>query len=505
MGGWRAARWGCGPAMAVSTIADLFLDQADLSSPAYAKFRAERLTSAQVVWLNTTWFCEQDIDVTDPEVRSIVSKALLDLFAYDAVPIKAMSVSVIDLHEFAADRYGEVGPAPHGGSGRNGIRSGYQVKGIGPTPLVGLTVDFGHSHGYLSLEEGIREAIYSEVFRTNCPYGACPSVAVIDTKKNIRNEEGQVGVRRGLIIRPFVRRISHLLRAYAFRSITDPWRSPILDRLRTIGLLEEFCSFEEDLDSRKQAAGKGLETLCTRVADQIGYCRAHRLTHGAFFPSSLGWDGALIDFGAARTLPSWRRTRLMPNTPCFGDEVDTMLATLSALLFHLEKYVGVVFSDVEKSDIKEVLAEGVHSSFERHCVQMWSFENPNECVSARKIADRCSEAYRSAQARKPFGLTDLELAKQERASMLFLFESVSKMLLDDASTDGEVQRILARCASAKRYFLERDCVDRDDLQINVFDLIGGPNSDADVEANSISRFVDTTVDNYQRNWSTPAR
>jgi hypothetical protein len=118
-----------------------------------------------VLWINRRWFFERQFDVTSADTVRRIHDWLLDEFAYvipqPSDPQPAFTNKTKILH---ADRYGSsTGRTPHGGSGRVATIGAFQAKGIGMTPLVGPGGDQGHSNGCCSIEEAIREAIYSEV------------------------------------------------------------------------------------------------------------------------------------------------------------------------------------------------------------------------------------------------------------------------------------------------------------------------------------------------------
>ena len=203
---------------------------AEISSEILVPFEARRLRRAAILWINRRWFFERQIDVARAEDRLRVEAWLLDEFAY-AIPRAgdapdAFTGEVKTLH---ADRYGiSSGRSVHGGSGRVATIGSFQAKGIGVTPLAGVGANWVHSSGCASVEEGIREIIYSEVATAEFPHGAVPVVALLDAGLIYPNSADQATsaaatalVRRAIIIRPAVLRIAHAERAPLFlRSLT---------------------------------------------------------------------------------------------------------------------------------------------------------------------------------------------------------------------------------------------------------------------------------------------
>lgn len=146
-------------------------------------FQAQQLQRARVLWINRRWFLERDIIVTDPDVERRVRNWLIAEFGY-SVPRKEDPVGAFtkQVKTFYADRYGSTtGKSVHGGSGRAATLGFFQAKGIGLTPLAGVGANWVHSHGCASMEESVREAIYSEIACAEFPHGAVPVIALLDT------------------------------------------------------------------------------------------------------------------------------------------------------------------------------------------------------------------------------------------------------------------------------------------------------------------------------------
>ena len=165
---------------------DLALDTAlprlsEFGSQLLVPFTVNRLPRPSVLWLNCRWFRRQGLCVApNTTSRRQVETILLDNFAYLVAAQKGddgLSGSKVVF----ADRYGDPGGlSPHGGSGRVANIGRFQIKGIGPTPLVG-TATWMHSHGMVTIDEAVCEAIFAELMNAELPYGSAPVIAIVDT------------------------------------------------------------------------------------------------------------------------------------------------------------------------------------------------------------------------------------------------------------------------------------------------------------------------------------
>lgn len=295
-------------------------------------FKAHRLAAAQVTWINRRWFLEHGIDVTTQATRARTEAWLLRRFAYVVPrPEDSDAAFASDSVEFLADRYGATGLVPNGGSGRAGIRDGFQVKGIGVTPLVGVDADWLHSHGCVWLEEAIREAMFAELLAAESPAGAIPTIAILDTGLRM-DHQGEAGERRALVVRPFVLRLAHLQRAPSFRPLNGDLDAQPADATRTRDAVRAYRATADCLKAVMPTE------LFHRLGKQVAFSHLHRISHGGFFSSNLTLRGEFIDFGAATALPDWGHYQSSPTSPRFGDEERNIVQIAQSLAFYLRKY-----------------------------------------------------------------------------------------------------------------------------------------------------------------------
>jgi hypothetical protein len=173
-----------------------------------ARREVRPLLNARVLWTIERWFASQRLAIArDADLRGRDEEWLLEKFAVGAG--NGSETSQIERRTVFADRIGDShGISPHGGRGRVATIGHFQVKGIGPTQLVG-DATWMHSHGHMSLTEAVAEAIFGELLDQELPFGAVPVIAIIDTGESCRVPD--VDVPRALIVRPAVFRPAHLM------------------------------------------------------------------------------------------------------------------------------------------------------------------------------------------------------------------------------------------------------------------------------------------------------
>jgi hypothetical protein len=311
-----------------------------ISSPPLGRpFRARRLTRASVAWINYRWFQTSGGCALHNWNEGGIRDWILNECAF-AVPSPSdndQSSYGSEGRLFYADSYGETGKAFHGGSARAGTRNGLCIKGIGVTPLLGIDADPLHSHGSVWLEEAVREAIFSEILHRELPCGVVPVVALIDTGIHAVGARHDLE-RRALIVRPFVFRPSHLQRSPMFRTSDGGRQDQLLDVARTKLVADLILESPSAMGAVSVDGVFCIRAFLEKVGRQIAYCQANRLSHGGFLGSNLSLDGRLLDFGAARALPTWSRVTLLPGTPGFGGDVDIVCELVESLCFYLNKF-----------------------------------------------------------------------------------------------------------------------------------------------------------------------
>jgi hypothetical protein len=301
------------------------------------RFEVRRLARPRLLWLNERWWLAAGFDIFDAHARAELERLLMDEFAV-GVPTPSDPPEHFDARAWlGADSYGEAGSPTHGGSGRSGHSAFFNAKGIGPAAPVAGDPDWNHSHGSLSLEEAVREAVCSEIASAEFPHGAVPVVALIDAGLRHHNEDGTPGARRAIVVRPNFVRLAHMLRTACFEPTGPMGPDKSLDALRTRDVVGAVWGDKADRVGLAISASDPFRAM-ERLGRQIGFSHAARLWPGPFAASNYTVDGALADFGSFQALPDWRRASAAPGQHAFGDEFRTVADSIRALAGSLRKH-----------------------------------------------------------------------------------------------------------------------------------------------------------------------
>lgn len=376
------------------------------------------LEQASVIWINRRWMVSRGIDLTQPLVMATLEAWLLREFAFRAV----MHEHESSAFSFGADRYGATGRVAHGGSGRAMLIGRFQVKGVGPTSLVGRGADWFHSHGCLWMEEAIREVILGELFAQEMGEGVIPTIAIIDTGLNLRHADGSFGERRALSIRPFAPRIAHLQRAYGFQPFSDSIdttanRVQREDTWRVRGAWRAY--------GRAISAGElpDLPELFERIGRRAAFCHVWKLSHGGFYASNITLDGQLIDFGSATALDEWRPQPVSSGGAWFGAERESMSAIAHSLCFHSKRYAAArpqpsVDQLMDRFDLGYAAARG--RQLAHHCGFSRSPSSAAALDSVIKVGRQGSDHHKPVhQLTKKRALPRHNVARQNLQGKLF--------------------------------------------------------------------------------------
>lgn len=281
----------------------------------------KRSRHARLLWLN------ERAAVGDPEFQRLGR----DLSRYGEHLLAQCAWEVAEPGEAAdgighADRYGGSGIGQNGGSGRALNLHGYNIKGVGRTPLVSALTPRSHAAGGAYLEEAVRETIFAEIVARSFPHSAVPTLALIDlgVVQDWQTEWSPRKERRVLIVRPAFLRPAHFERAVGFVA-SDP-REAGRDRDRVAAMLAQL----DDLPAR-------FEHLWRRWAEQLAHGFVFQLSHGNNTSSNIALDGRLVDFGAATALPSWARIASTRWHQGVGEHFRDLAAAIESLGYHLKQ------------------------------------------------------------------------------------------------------------------------------------------------------------------------
>lgn len=308
-------------------------DIAEIISPetGHVKIPMSRLEGARVLWSNPRAPSE------DPAYGALGDRAAYErhLLERCAFTITGPGAGVPDAFG-VADCYGGAGISSNGGSGRAVYINGYHVKGVGRTPLVGIDADVTHASGGAYLEECVRETIFSEIVHLEFPHGSVPTLAIIDTGREViwETEQGPKRERMCLLVRPMFLRPAHIERAVRYKSGDEYGGAKDAARVRATALAIE-----------RQAGGAAamndlLSTCLVRWAQQIAYSYVSRLSHGGVTSSNVSIDGRLADFGAMTSVPTfgryWVSSAVHPTGLQHKDVLATVAGIAASMAFILE-------------------------------------------------------------------------------------------------------------------------------------------------------------------------
>jgi hypothetical protein len=273
------------------------------------------------------------------------------------------------------ERYGGNGIGTHGGGARCGLTAGYQIKGIGPNPLIGVDAPADYQHGGCAIFEGLQEALWGEIFHMTLPYGAARVASVIGSgtdcwwvikrwgREALKERYGDnVRLPRGLIVREGVIRPAHFERAisHGIRAQEIGQGPTEAARVKKAISLLPVALPTSPRGVRTQAPGEsaaltvryGLLEMARRFAEQTAAARVKRLMHGSITPSNISLDGRWVDFGTATTFPFWGEVN---NYDPFWDDTIVYARMFHTLCHSIKKNVpdpgGVLPNTQELCDV----------------------------------------------------------------------------------------------------------------------------------------------------------
>lgn len=286
-----------------------------LAPETYSRVEARQLKGAKVVWLNKRYLSHHGQAAISAQDIEEAKARLLDSFAF-LIPNKKVPASVLGEKTklFYPSRYGGPGMNGNYGDGRAAAVGDFQLKGIGPTDMVGAKADLDHMSGGLSAIEAIPEAIWSVILAQEAPHGCNEVIAIIDTGLQ---EQKVVSQPRYLLVRENPIRPAHFI----------PNLSPMSPEKRALDyqrVLDNAYRLR-DLLWLDHAAGDQAATVddlilnfTDKVADQWAYLHANLLHHGAVTPSNIDLSGKLLDLATMTTLPGALPSMAFDLLP-FGD------------------------------------------------------------------------------------------------------------------------------------------------------------------------------------------
>ena len=441
----------------------------------HVPFRVRRFRDARLLWLNRSWLRANGHDMDDPEaVRQLSERLVADYGVGAPSPHEPASVYDGPWRRLLADRYGGTGGARTGGSGRCGDLGSFGAKGVGRTPLASDQVDWYHAHGCLWLEEAVREAICAEIARAEFPCSAIPVVAIIDTGSRIYWDDGSTGERRAVLIRPTFTRLAHFERSVFFGTSgfegSDQWcdEARVAQRVRSLG----------------PEAHARLITAFQAIGEQVGFSRCSRLWPGPVLTSNITLDGQLLDFGAFRSLASWRRVFGATTDAPFGDEDGSVERAAASLRFHLARHGA---QPPSSAALREAYRQGLGEGMRRGADLAFAGLEPGV---REALAHAVSEEFRRQQRGEVAPATVGFAAEAEDPAAMRRWAEAWTDRLAHVADAGAVRRSLARFARP------RLALHREWLVARAARLGAGP----EVSPASVEAFIRRQVSAGRRLW-----
>jgi len=293
----------------------------------FLNFETKKIDGCEVVYLNSSL------------AGSTRADAILAAYSYVIKPGEQGVESGPLNKTFMAERYGGDGILSNGGGGRCGFDGVWQLKGLGPNPLVGHDVDPGHGDGNLSLDTAIYESIWAEIIQAVLPFGATRTVAILDTGQVYTSYKGVQ--KRGLLIRQPVVRPAHFIRSVYFRQKRLDSLGEDAQRVKdVIHKLVEFLPASvtpgtaESLDGRLE---NGLVELAGRYAKQFAASHAKHIIHYNVSASNVSINGAWLDLSGVCLFTDFVNCDRL-SIDRFNNEYVPALQSIQSLCYYLSKY-----------------------------------------------------------------------------------------------------------------------------------------------------------------------
>ncbi len=239
------------------------------------------------------------------------------------------------------EMYGGAGVGANAGGVRCANIGSCQVKGIGPTILAGKSTDKWHKHGALSLQDAVKEAIFSELFHLALPHGASRPIAVYDLGVRFATEIGverkPSSAPRALFVREPIVRLAHFMRS-SFMDVAPEIAKLELPRMRAVvpKLVDHLCAGEGPPSMENAAAG--LQKMYALVLEQTAWMRLKRIVHGSLIPSNFGVDGRLVDFTTSTAISTLQPVLVSLGSACSQTQHHQVLDSVADMVFYVSKF-----------------------------------------------------------------------------------------------------------------------------------------------------------------------
>jgi hypothetical protein len=275
--------------------------QMALADSTYDEVTALKLVNAKVVWVNKSFFKREGYNTESADGLQIVQQKVKDEFAF-LIPTKNTPSTLFEniKKKFYPDRYGGPGLNGNLGSGRAASLGDFQLKGLGPTSMVGAHADLDHASGGVGATQAIAEAIWSEILDRETPHRSNLVVALIDTGLTEPLQKGIVQPRY-LVVRQDPLRPAHFI-ANPSQMSEDKQARDATRTAENIALVQGLMARHHALDATHTSLNDTFPIFAEKVAAQWAYLHANLIHHGAVSPSNIDVSGAMLDLSSVSTL-----------------------------------------------------------------------------------------------------------------------------------------------------------------------------------------------------------
>ena len=248
--------------------------------------------------------------------------------------------------EWHADRYG--------GAARAGVR----IEGIGRTPLA----DPASPGAVLPVSEAGAAVIWSRILAVALPHGAVPAYALVLTGGAFRQADTPDGAlrSRAVVLRQFTPRPAHYLDEAASGAAVDC-------------LADAFQFLFGDAVSRSggvETINDGLRLVARRYAEQLAASFAKRIFTGATDQVALALDGRVLECGAARHVPGYRRATGDARATDQWTQHEPVMGTLRALRRRIGERLPALTDVLAEDELVHAFRSALGRARELHLLKM---------------------------------------------------------------------------------------------------------------------------------------
>jgi hypothetical protein len=174
-------------------------------------------------------------------------------------------------------------------------------------------------------------------------------------------------------------------------------------RVRTVA--ESFLT-RNDAEINRFFKSRSPTDIFSRVAKQMAFGAAHRLSHGSYISSNIGINGELIDFGTFHSRPQWIREARSDGTVSRTDLEYLDTAVESASYYFKTSSAFCARSLGYMKTFKTVLRRIYERAFQDECLAMLGLF-PSHDSATGILASRMWQYFCCQQRVSPAAFTDL--------------------------------------------------------------------------------------------------